>query len=305
MKLSDIKRVLILGSGTMGRQIGFLCALKGYNVVLYDVSMEALKDSLKGMEDLGAWFISIGRMPQGDLSKVMGRVQISTDSVEAAKEADLISESVPDIPEIKAQVFAKFNELCPERTVFTTNTSMLVPSMFAEQTGRPEKLVALHFHDVRTTDIVDVMPHPESEPEIVELVRDFAESLGQVVIMLACENSGYVFNSMLSTLLMSALTLAANGVASIEDVDRSWMGVMRTPIGPFGIMDQIGLSTVWTIIDYAAKNSGDPQAKANAAFVKRYIDGGALGMKTMCGFYSYPKPAYSDPNFLSGTGAAR
>jgi 3-hydroxybutyryl-CoA dehydrogenase len=305
MKLSDIKRVLILGSGTMGRQIGFLCALKGYNVVMYDISVETLKDSLKGMEDLGAWFISVGRMPQGDLSKVMGRIQISSDSVEAAKEADLISESVPDIPEIKAQVFARFNELCPERTIFTTNTSMLLPSMFAEQTGRPGKLVALHFHDVRTTDIVDVMPHPESEPETVELVRDFAQSLGQVVITLNSENSGYVFNSMLSTLLMSALTLAANGVASIEDVDRSWMGVMRTPIGPFGIMDQIGLSTVWTIINYAAENTGDPQAKANAAFVKQYIYSGALGLKTMCGFYSYPKPAYSDPQFISGKGAAR
>jgi 3-hydroxybutyryl-CoA dehydrogenase len=305
MKLSDIKRVLILGSGTMGRQIGFLCALKGYNVVMYDISMEALEDSLKGMEDLGAWFISTGLMPKGDLNKVMGRIKISSDSVEAANEVDLISESVPDIPEIKARVFAKFNKLCPERTVFTTNTSMLLPSMFAEQTGRPQKLVALHFHDARTTNIVDVMTHPKSEPETVELVRDFAESLGQVVIMLNCENSGYVFNSMLSTLLMSALTLAANGVATIEDVDRSWMGIMRAPIGPFGIMDQIGLPTVWTIIDYAAKNTGDPQAKANAAFIKQYIDNGALGLKTMGGFYSYPKPAYSDPRFISGKGAAR
>ncbi len=90
---------------------------------------------------------------------------------------------------------------------------------------------------------------------MVELVHDFARSIGQIVIMLHRENNGYVFNTMLSSLFFSALTLASKNVASIEDIDRSWMGVMHTPIGPFGIMDQVGLSTVWTITDYWAKRT--------------------------------------------------
>ncbi len=98
---------------------------------------------------------------------------------------------------------------------------------------------------------------------------------------------------MLSTLFLSALTLASKGVASVEDIDRSWMGVMRTPIGPFGIMDQVGLTTVWTITEYWAHKTGDEQAKANADFLKKYVDQGALGFKTMKGFYSYPNPAYA------------
>jgi len=300
MKLSDIKRVLILGSGTMGQQIGFLCASHGYKVVLFDLSTEILNDALKRIESMGSWFVSTGRINAEELSKAMANIELASDPKEAAVDVDFISESLPENPEIKARAFAMFNELCPTRAVFTTNTSTLVPSMFADKTGRPEKIAALHFHDVRTCNIVDVMPHPGTAPDVVELVRDFAESLGQIVIMLGSENSGYVFNTMLSSLLNSALALVANGVASIEDVDRSWMGVMRMSIGPFGIMDQIGLSTVWTVTEYHAGQTGDLQTHTNAAFVKQYVDKGALGFKNMRGFYSYPNPVYSSPDFISG-----
>ena len=119
--------------------------------------------------------------------------------------------------------------------------------------------------------------------------------------MLHRENSGYVFNTMLSSLFSSALTLASRNVSSIEDIDRSWMGVMHTAMGPFGIMDQVGLSTVWIITDYWAKKTGDAQAQANADFLKQYVDKGQLGFKTNQGFYSYPNPAYTDQKFLSET----
>jgi 3-hydroxybutyryl-CoA dehydrogenase len=123
--------------------------------------------------------------------------------------------------------------------------------------------------------------------------------LGQLVIVVRREHSGYVFNTMLSSLFSSALMLASSDVATIEDVDRSWMGVTRMPMGPFGIMDQIGLSTVWSITDYWAKKTGDAQARINADFLKQYVDKGHLGFKTNRGFYSYPNPVYTDPKFLS------
>ncbi|MHB8205123.1 MAG: 3-hydroxyacyl-CoA dehydrogenase [Desulfomonilaceae bacterium] len=300
MKLSEIKRVLILGSGTMGRQIGFVCALHGYKVVLFDLSVEILDDAKRRIESMGSWFVSTGRIKDEELSNAMANIELSSDPKKAAADTDFISESLPEDPNIKAETFAMFNKLCPPRTIFTTNTSTLVPSMFADRTGRPEKFAALHFHDVRTSNIVDVMPHQGTAPEVVELVCGFAESLGQVVILLNRENSGYVFNTMLSALLNSALALVANGVATIEDVDRSWMGVMGKRIGPFGIMDQIGLSTVWMITEYHANQTSDPQTRTNATFVKQYVDKGALGFKTMRGFYSYPNPEYSAPHFIAG-----
>jgi 3-hydroxybutyryl-CoA dehydrogenase len=299
MRVKEIKRVLILGAGTMGQQIGLQCAMYGYEVVYYDLTQEILDKALKRVAKLGSWFVSSGVLTEEKLRQALARISATPDPVKAAQNTDLVSESVPEDPKLKVRVFAQFNQLCPERTIFTTNTSMLVPSMFAAATGRPEKLVALHFHDTRSTNVVDVMPHPGTAPEVTQLVHDFAVSIGQIVIVLHRESNGYVFNTMLSSLFTSALTLASRDVASIEDIDRAWMGVMHTPMGPFGIMDQIGLSTVWTITDYWAKKTGDPQAKANADFLKQYVDRGHLGFKTNCGFYSYPNPAYTDEKFLS------
>ncbi len=301
MKIKDIKKVLILGAGTMGQQIGFVCAMHGYEVVMYDLSDDILKDSVKRMEKLGSqWFAAMGRITPEQLGEIMKRISATSDPEEAARDADIVSESVPENPEIKSKVFARFNELCPERTIFTTNTSLLMPSKFASSTGRPEKLVALHFHDVRTTNVVDVMPHPGTDPEITQLVYDFAVKIGQVAIMLHRENNGYVFNAMISNLFFTAMTLATRDVASYTDIDRAWMGVTLMPMGPFGIMDQIGLKTVWTITDYWAKKGKDAQAQANADLLKKYVDKGELGAKTRKGFYTYPNPAYAHPDFLTG-----
>ena len=299
MKIDDIKRVLILGAGTMGQQIGLECAMHGYDVVYYDLTQEILDDALRRIAKLGSWYASRGRITEEKRQQVLSRISATPDPGKAARDVDFVSESVPENPELKGRILGQFHKLCPERTIFTTNTSTLVPSMFAEATGRPEKLVALHFHDLRTNNVVDLMPHPGTAPEVVDLVRDFAESLGQIVILVHREHSGYVFNTMLSSLFSSALMLASSKVATIEDIDRSWMGVTHMPMGPFGIMDQIGLSTVWTITHYWAKKTGDAQAQANADFLKQYVDKGHLGFKTNRGFYSYPDPAYADPKFLS------
>jgi 3-hydroxybutyryl-CoA dehydrogenase len=299
MKLEDIKKVLILGAGTMGQQIGFVCAMNGYQVVLYDISDEILAKSVKNMEKLGSsWFVPMGKITSDQLGEIMSRISATSDPAEAARDADIISESVPENPELKAKVFEQFHALCPERTVFTTNTSLLMPSKFAQHTGRPEKLCALHFHDVRTTSVVDVMPHPGTDPEVTQLVHDFAVSNGLIVIMLHRENNGYVFNSMISNLFMTALTLATRDVATVEDIDRAWMGVTLMPVGPFGIMDQVGLKTVWTITDYWANRTKDPQALKNAALLKEYVDRNELGYKTKKGFYTYPSPEYANPDFL-------
>ena len=301
MKLTDIKKVLVLGAGTMGQQIGFLCAMHGYNVTLYDISDGVLDASVKRIEKLGASrFVRMNRITPEQLSDVMSRITANSNAQSAARDADIISESIPEDPKLKSEVFAQFNELCPKRTIFTTNTSLLMPSKFAQATGRPEKFAALHFHDVRVTNIVDIMPHPGTDPNVTSLIHDFAVSIGQTVIMLNRENNGYVFNAMLSNLFSTALTLVTTNVCSLEDVDRAWMGVTLMSIGPFGMMDQVGLKTVWSINDYWAEKRNNPQEKKNAKFLKEYVDRGELGAKNQKGFYSYPAPAYSQPGFLKG-----
>ena len=299
MKIDDVKRILVIGAGTMGHQIGFLCALHGYDVVVYDVNDDFLAAARRRVDRLADRFIARKRLAEEQKESVLARMAYTSDAEAAAADADIVTESVPEDPALKGKIFAQFNSLSPERTIFTTNTSSLVPSMFADATGRPDRFLAFHFHDIQLTDVVDVMPHPGTSPQAIELVRGFAERLGQTVIMLERENFGYVFNAMLSDLFKSALTLAANGVAAVEDIDRAWMGVLQAPMGPFGMMDSVGLTTVWKINDYWAKATGDAQMTANAAFLKVLIDDGRLGKKSGAGFYSYPKPLFQQPGFSS------
>ncbi len=300
MKVSDIKKVLILGSGTMGRQIGFLCASCGYEVMMYDIAEKSLEGAKRGVEKVAKSFVQWGKCSKADADASIGRISFTSDRAAAAADADLVSESVPEDPALKEKVFAEFHELCPERTVFTSNTSSLVSSQFAAGCGRPEKLIALHFYDVRTSIIVDVMPHPKTSGETTELVMDFSKSLKQIPILLHREYPGYLFNNILMSILGSALTLASRGIAPIQDIDRSWTGVFRIPTGPFAIMDGVGLDTVWHITNYWAEKLQDPQAKANAKFLKTYVDQGKLGIKSGEGFYTYPDPEFQRPGFMEG-----
>lgn len=297
--------MVILGAGTMGQQIGAQCAIHGLEVVLYDLNHDILDKAFERIRKLLKSFTTSNKITQREADAAINRITGTTNIGEAAVNADLVSESVPEDPDLKGKVFSQFNAVCPDHTIFATNTSTLLPSLFAEDTGRPDKLVAIHFHDVRATDIVDVMAHPGISEETLNVAIEFAIKIGQVPVVLKKETPGYVFNSMLTALFQAAQTLAANGVTSIEEIDRAWMGVLHTPIGPFGLMDSIGIDTVWKVTDYWANKLEDEQNKKNAEFLKEYIDKGHLGQKSGQGFYSYPKPAYRDPGFVKSQRRSR
>lgn len=300
MEVKDIHDVLIVGAGTMGRQIGAQCAIHGYRVVLYDLDQTTLDQALGGIAKLLDFLVSSRKISADAARAAEARVLTSTDLPAAAAGADLVSESVPEDPLLKGRILAQLNAVCPARTIFTTNTSTLLPSAFAAASGRPDKVVALHFHDTRVTDVVDVMPHPGSSPETVRLVIDFAVSIGQVPIVLRRESAGYVFNAMLSAWFHSAQTLAANDITSVEEIDRAWMGVMRAPMGPFGVMDSVGIDTVWKVTEHKARMTQDPQDLKNARFLEGYVHKGLLGQKSGRGFYTYPHPAFKHPDFVKG-----
>jgi len=287
MTLEDIKNILILGAGTMGQQIGFWFAAKGYDVTIYDISDDILTTAKNRIEKLSKNIVAFNRMDQQTASVALPRISFTTTPQKAGEHADLINESVPEKPDLKGKIFHQFHQICKPETIFTTNTSTLLPSMFADATGRPEKFCALHFHDLQITSVVDVMPHPGTSAETTELVKCFALKNDLIPIVLKKENTGYVFNFMLSGLLSSAITLAQKDVAPIPEIDQAWVGVMQTHAGPFSIMDSIGLDTVLSVTEFWASKTKDKQALANASFLKGYIDAGKKGIKTGEGFYKY------------------
>jgi len=288
MHADDIARVLVVGAGTMGQQIALQCAAHGFEVVVLDADPEALTRAQERMAALSATLVGEPAFAGVDLVHVVAAIRYETDAATAASEADLVSESVPEDPVLKGRVFAELDRVCPDRTVFATNTSSLLPSMFAEASGRPDRLAALHFHQpVWSANVVDVMPHPGTSPDTVQLLLGFAARIGQVPIELHRESMGYVFNAMYNALNREAITLAANGIATVEDIDRAWTTVMKTQQGPFGMLDFVGIDTAWHITDYWATATGDPQLVTNAAWLKGYLDQGRAGVKTGKGFYDY------------------
>ncbi len=304
MGAEDVRRVLVIGSGTMGLQIGLQAAIHGCQVVLQDTEPAALDTAPRRLRGYGEAPVAAGLVDADQLERALASIECIADPVAAAAGVDLVCESVPEDPVLKGRVLGQFNELCPQRAVFTTNTSTLLPSMFAAATGRPDRFAALHFHTpVWSSNVVDVMPHPGTSAETIELLLAFARRIGQIPNRLRQESFGYVFNALYTAINREALTLVANGIASVEDVDRAWIGIMKMPIGPFGMLDGVGLDTVWDITDYWARQTGDQQTRANADFVRAYLDRGRLGVKSGSGFYQYPNPAYEAPGFLeSGVG---
>jgi 3-hydroxybutyryl-CoA dehydrogenase len=297
--IEEVRRVAIVGAGTMGQQIGFQCAGHGYDVVLYDIDPAALEAASARIDAYAEMLETGGVITSEVRASARARITMTADLSTAARDADLVSEAVPEDPELKGRVLAEFNAACPPGTIFMTNTSTLLPSQFARASGRGDRLLALHFHlPVWINNLADVMPHPGTAPEVTQLVLAFARRIGQVPLELRREHHGYVFNAMYNALSREAITLAEQGVASIEDIDRAWMLVTKAPVGPLGALDAIGLDTVWTITDYWARQLNDEQLLANARFLKAYLDRGDLGVKSGRGFYSYPDPAYTQPGFI-------
>lgn len=279
----EIKQVCILGAGTLGTRIAFQAALSGYWVKVYDIKEESFTISKKMISKIAKGLIASELYTQLAIDEAFTRLSYTLDDEEAVAEADIISESVTEDLALKQQVWARMGQIAPEKTIFTTNTSYLLPSSLASFTGRPSRFCAFHFHDVFYSKIVDIMPHPGTDAEVIEILQDFGQKLKQVPVVLKKENHGYIFNAMLLSFLGAAGKLLVNEVATIEDIDKSWMVNFHVPMGPFAILDSIGLDTAW----HVTHQLPDAHSKAFAALLKTYLDAGKLGEKSGEGFYRY------------------
>jgi 3-hydroxybutyryl-CoA dehydrogenase len=294
-KIEDIKNILIIGCGTLGLRIGLRFAMDGFNVRMYDVSDASLARATAWQRSIIQKLVKKGLYTEGSSEDVMSRIETTTDPKAAVVDIDLVSESVFEDIGVKTQLYRDFAPLFEEKTIVTTNTSYLLPSMFAEETGCSDRFCAFHFHDVFTMNVVDIMPHPTTADWVVDLLMSLGKRINQTPVLIQKENQGYIFNQMLMAIVGSAMDLRIRDVASIQDIDRSWMGNFKTNLGPFGILDQIGLDTAWKV----SKNAKDAKSQRSLAFLQTYIDEGKLGFKSGEGFYKYPNPEYLSKDFLN------
>ena len=296
----EIKNVMIAGAGTLGSQIAWQTAFKGFNVTVYDLFEKGLEQCKSMHKQYAGLFKSQLGASESDIEAAFSRLSYTTSMEEAAGNADLVSESVPEAIDIKQKFYKELAGIAPEKTIFTTNTSSLLPGKFAQITGRPEKFLALHFaNGIWTANIGEVMPHPGTDPKYVDIVAKFARDIGMVPVIIRKEQPGYILNSLLIPLLIAALELYVKGVANAEDIDKTWMISTQVKMGPCAIMDMIGIETVYHVLEGLYKENGNEGLKMLAGFLKsHFIDKGNLGVKTGKGFYTYPNPAFEKPDFL-------
>ncbi len=281
----DIQNVTVLGSGVLGSQIAFQTAFHGFAVTVYDISEEILEKAQQRLSGLaGIYAKEVPGGTEAKAAEALARVTCSADLADAVKDADLVIEAIPEVLDIKRATYEQLAVLTPEKTIFASNSSTLLPSDMKDFTGRPEKFLALHFaNQVWKFNTAEVMGTADTDPQVFQAVVSFAANIGMVPIEVHKEKAGYVLNSLLVPFLNAAAELAAFGYASPEDVDKVWRIGTGAPMGPFQIYDVVGLSTAYNILSH-----GTAKDREIAVWMKEnYIDKGKMGVATGEGFYRY------------------
>ena len=297
----EIKKVCFVGAGTMGCYNSLISSLAGYEVVLYDISEQALENSpqvqLNWVEVLAEREIA---EPEA-VEAASTRITRTTDPQEAARDADLLSESVFERLDLKRETHRQFEQLLPSHAIMTTNTSTLLLSDIESAVKRGDRFAAMHFHQF--TPLVDIVAGPRTTPETISTIKRFLKSQNQVYVELKKEREGYLHNDMFGALLGTAIMLAVLLKVDFREVDRAWMLNQNSEFGPFYMLDHVGLDLVVDIFENKSgqEDAGSPEVQAAIRnFLQPYIESGNLGVKADQGFYNYPDPEFKEPEFLAG-----
>ena len=296
--MEPIRKVCLCGAGFMGWQIGLQCASHGCEVRLYDIAGEALEraaSSIRG--ELDAW-VESGEISPEERDQFSGQIRYFEEMREAVSGVDLVIEAASERLELKREIFRQLDRVCDEGTILSTNSSSIRISKIEDATGRPDRVLNTHFHNIPwRRPVVELMRGSGTSDETLERVRAFMASISLTPLVVLRESTGFIFNRVWRAIKRECLHLVDEGVASFEDVDRAWMTIYGAEIGPFGMMDRVGLDVVRDIEMIYYGESGD-ERDAPPRLLLDKIERGELGFKTGRGFYTYPNPRFLDPDWL-------
>lgn len=282
-----IERILVIGAGTMGRQIAMSCALSGYQTILQDISADALSAARKELESWADSRVSKGKLEQAVAQAALERLSESTDLVHSAGTADLVIEAAVERLDIKEQIFATLGEHTPAHAILATNSSTLPSSRVAQASGRPAQVCNMHFFNpALVMKCVEVVRNEQTSDETVSAVTDVATRLGKQPVLVNKEIPGFIANRMMGAINAEALNLAQQGIASIEDIDTTAKTALGHPMGPFELMDMVGLDVIDFIAQATYAETGEDADKPHPLITEK-VQAGLLGRKSGEGFYPY------------------
>lgn len=303
MTIEELSTVCFVGAGTMGCSNSLVAAVSGYEVVLHDAMEPTLAGVAARHSEIGGFLVEVGYCSADALEAGLTRVRLAADLAEATAAADLVSESVFEDVDIKRDLHRRLDEICPDHTILTTNTSALLVSDIEDVVDRGDRFAALHSH--LGSLLFDIVGGPRTSPATIETLRRYVTSLSGVPLVLRKEHRGYLFNALNGPILATAVQLVLNDSGSIQDVDRTWMLDRSAPMGPFAQIDLFGIDLV---LDSWRRPSDDPARRALQTrvvrFLSGYVDSGRLGQKSGEGFYTYPSPAYRAPGFVDASSSS-
>ena len=296
----SIGKVAVVGSGFMGYQIALRNAVKGFPVSIYDLYEEALGKCKEEQEKVLSSRVENGILTEQEKAAILSRISYSTSLSEAVADVDLVIEAIPEKLLLKRKLFKEVDEVAQPHTILATTSSSIRISLIEDACNRPEKVLNLHFFPpVWDRSMFEIMRGSKTSDETIGHITEYSKKLEITPLIVLKESTGFLFNRVWRAIKKETLHLVDDGVASFEDVDRAWMIALKNPIGPFGLMDMVGLDVVRDVEMVYYGESGDESDYPPRLLLDK-IERGELGIKTGKGFYSYPNPRYQDPNWLKG-----
>lgn len=282
-----MKKVCVLGAGTMGAGIAQAFAVKGFEVVLRDIKDEFVQKGLNGINKALSKMVEKGKMEEAKKEEILSRITGTVD-LNMAADCDLVVEAAVENMKIKKEIFAELDKICKPETILASNTSSLSITEVASATNRPDKVIGMHFFNpAPVMKLVEIIRGMASSQETFDAVKEVSLAIGKDPVEVA-EAPGFVVNKILIPMINEAVGILAEGIASAEDIDKAMMLGANHPMGPLALGDLIGLDVCLAIMDVLFTETGDSKYRAHT-LLRKYVRAGWLGRKSGRGFHNYAK----------------
>ncbi|MEK7865889.1 MAG: 3-hydroxyacyl-CoA dehydrogenase [Planctomycetota bacterium] len=283
--MSDVKTIVVLGSGTMGHGIAQVAAMGGYTTVLNDVSMDLLQKALDRIKENLRKGVEKGKVTEADAKAAAERVSIETSIERSVASADLVIEAIPEKIELKLEMFSRVDKAAPSHAILASNTSALSITEMAAATSRPRQFVGMHFFNpVHMMKLVEIVRGLETSQETFKAAEAVAQRMGKETVDVR-ESPGFITSRINAMIGNEAFFMLQEGIASARDIDKAVKLGLNHPMGPFEMVDLVGLDTRLAVLRFLHKTLGEKYRPC--PLMEQYVAAGRIGKKVGRGVYDY------------------